>query len=380
MLIPAAAAAGQPRIRRGLTEAAPPPGPPEPAGPPWRTAGNELTRGGEVFKLKGINWNGVESDCRAVHGLWEHGLDHYLDVLVQHRFNAVRVPIPYEAMADPGISVKPECTTADRHYATVHDFLTSFLEKAWARRLFVLFDLHSVDGAITEAPWTPAVSEAQVVDAWGSFAQTYGAHPAVMGIEIRNEPHGAVSLPEFHRHCRAVIDRVGAAAPGFDGLFFVSGTTDSPVDGDRPPWGGTLEALPSRCEDDALCQLGMADRIVFCPHVYGPDVRGLETVAGEDDSTFERRFGFLREHPIFNGSAIVATEFGGHLRGSDGAYFDEWLAFMRRRHLPTNAFFWTFPPTSSDTGGLLGTDWATLDTVKLAFLHKLQPEPSRIGG
>ena len=312
------------RIRRGLQSHPPKPPPaPAPAVVPWRTADNAVTRGGEGFRLKGINWNGIESDCRIVHGLWEHGLDHYLDILEKHRFNAVRLPVPYEVMADPKLTVKPECTTADRPYESVHEFLTMFLDKAWKRRIFVLFDLHSVEGAITEYPWSPNVSEAQIVDAWGSFAQRYAAYPAVMGLEIRNEPHGAVTTSEFHRHCRAVIDRVLAVAPGFDGLFFVSGTTDSPVDGDKAPWGGSLEMLPRRCEEDALCQLGLEDRIVFCPHVYGPDVRSPETTAGEGPPTFERRFGFLRDHPIFNGSAIVVTEFGGHMRESDGVYFGE---------------------------------------------------------
>lgn len=84
-----------------------------------------------------------------------------------------------------------------------------------------------------------------------------------------------------------------------------------------------------------------------------------------------------------NGQRTTATTTATTEKNSErergGAYFEEWLAFMRRRNLPTNAFFWTFPPTSSDTGGLLGQDWATLDAVKLAFLQKLQPDPSQIG-
>jgi endoglucanase len=354
-------------LRRGLEKH------PPTAAARWRTAHNALYRGAEAFRLKGINWNGIESDCRVVHGLWEHPLGHYMDVLQEHRFNAVRLPISYEAMADASAPVKSGCTTADRPYASVHAFLTTFLDEALRRDMFVLFDLHSIEGAITEYPWTPTVTHDQVVDAWGRFAKAYATHPAVMGLEIKNEPHGAATTAEFHRHCEAVINRIRAEAPTYDALFFVSGTTDG-GERDKAPWGGSLETLPRHC--DSLCQLDMADRIVFCPHVYGPDVRGAGA-SGEGPAAFERRFGFLREHPVFNGSAIVPTEFGGFLQGADGAYFEEWLAFVRKRNYTTDAFFWTFPPTSHDTGGLLLDDWTTLDETKLAFLERLQPCPSR---
>ena len=55
----------------------------------------------------------------------------------------------------------------------------------------------------------------------------------------------------------------------YDGLYFIDGTATSGID--HPPWGGSFESIAARCEDDALCVLGMPERLVFAPHVYGPD-------------------------------------------------------------------------------------------------------------
>lgn len=340
----------------------------------WTTRNNQLYYKDDIFHLKGINWNGMESDCRMVHGMWANTLDHYLDLLKTHEFNALRIPLSFEIMEDLSLPVNDDCATADQPTykdMNVGQFLGTFLDKAQSRGMFVLFDMHTIGGQITEMPWTADVSEDRVIAAWTNFAQKFGHHPALMGLEIRNEPHGPCTTAEFHQHCAKVIVNIGKH---YHGPYYIDGTADS--SDDHPPWGGTFENIAKNCEDDALCMLGMPERIVFSPHVYGTDVRGPD-VSTENDATFERRFGFLRHHTFLNGSAVIITEFGGFFRGADYTYFEQWKEYMGRANLTSGAFFWTFPPSSGDTGGILKDDWQTVDKQKLDFLKTFQPTPSK---
>ena len=248
-------------------------------------------------------------------------------------------------MENLDMAIKKECATAEPEILdkTVRQYLGVFLDHLSARGISVLFDLHTIGGEIIEMPWTDNVSEDRVVAAWVNFTQAFGKHPAVMGIEMKNEPHSSCTTYDFHQHCARVITAIGNR---FEGLYFVSGTTQSSVD--KPPWGGTFEMISNDCDADPLCKLGIFDRIVFAPHVYGPDVRG-DDARMEGDEVFEKRFGFLKRHPFFHDSAIVVTEFGGHMLEEDGRYYDKWKTYMESVNLTTGAFFWTFPPSYEDT-------------------------------
>eukprot|EP00624_Nannochloropsis_granulata_P007100 evm.model.NODE_6271_length_19919_cov_71.801147.1 len=235
----------------------------------WNTRDNKLFYSDQVFQLKGINWNGFESDCNVVHGLWLSPLKHYLDILQEQQFNALRIPLSFEIMETLDQVVKRDCSTSEPEILAdmaVRQYLSVFLDHLNARGMSVLFDLHTIAGQITEFPWTDDVSEDRVVAAWVNFAEAFGKHPAVMGFEIKNEPHGSCSTDTFHHHCARVIRAIGER---FEGLYFIDGTTQSLED--KPPWGGSFEMISNDCDEDPLCQLGMLDRIVFAPHVYGPD-------------------------------------------------------------------------------------------------------------
>lgn len=339
----------------------------------WASRHHRLYYGSDVFELKGINWHGMESDCRVVHGLWENPLDFYMDILKGQKFNALRVPLSFEIMQNLQLEVNADCTRADPTVVpgtTTGHFIERLLDTAKSRGMFVLFDLHTVGGQITEMPWSADVSEEDVVTAWRNFAAAFGTHPAILGLEIKNEPHGPCSQPVFHRHAARVIQEIGKM---YDGLYFIDGTATSGID--HPPWGGSFESIAARCEDDALCVLGLPERLVFAPHVYGPDVRG-PTVREESDAAFERRYGFLTTHAFFNASAIIVTEFGGFMQDIDYHYFVKWKDYTGKKNLSTGAFFWTLPPNSADTGGILLDDYKTLNKQKLDFLDALQPLPS----
>ena len=66
----------------------------------WKTKQNKLVYNDQEFRLKGINWNGFESDCNVVHGLWLSPLHHYSDILHEQNFNALRIPFQFQRIRE----------------------------------------------------------------------------------------------------------------------------------------------------------------------------------------------------------------------------------------------------------------------------------------
>ena len=354
----------------------------------WTTAHHQLVYKNEKFSLKGINWNGMESDCYVPHGMWLNPLQDYLDILKTQDINALRIPLSYEVMANLELPIKNDCVTAEPMFnnlqLTAQEFLGLFLDTVWAAGFFVVFDLHTIGGVITEYPWTSAVSETQVIQAWTNFAKIFALHPAVMGLEIKNEVHGSCDLQTMLNHSAKVIQSIMTSTKQlYQGLFFVGGVAVPTLEDPNVNWGGTYSSsssLEGFVHPNALCSIGLPyERIVLCPHVYGESVRG-SVADTESWSTFETRFGFLTsEQNHWNTTAIVPTEYGGSMDAgsADLAYYERFAEYMDKKEINAGGFFWTFPETSADTGGLLvGTEWKYIDSAKAAFLARFQPEPT----
>ena len=98
---------------QGCVHRSPPPPPPPrpPPLPPWnavrhnggsttaaqqsplniQVVGSKLYANGQRLHLKGVNWFGSETGHKVPGGLDAHSIDHYLDFLRTHRFNALRL-------------------------------------------------------------------------------------------------------------------------------------------------------------------------------------------------------------------------------------------------------------------------------------------------
>lgn len=359
---------------------------PVPSNTTWRTQNRRILYRGQPVILRGINFHGVESECRVTHGLWKHPLSFYMDLLQNHKFNAVRVPLSYEVMSDLTQEIDAQCLSPaateeleSRYVRTVGEYLGVFMDMAWERGMVTLFDLHTINGTITEYPWTKTVHERDVLLAWANVAEHFSDHPGLLGFEVKNEPHGTMRMEEFDQHCARVIWQVRQqVGDRFQGLWFIGG-----VQVEDGPWGGTIGDIgrPTTLENithpSILCTMNVTDRIVFSPHVYGPDVRGPR-VASEGWDVMERRFGYLYNRSNhWNQSVILATEIGGFLGPDDLRYYERWRDYVQTYGMDQGSFWWTLPETSKDTGGLLiGPDWSEVDPVKMKFIESLHPNPT----
>ena len=353
---------------------------------PIRAVGRGLVREGQPFRIRGISFNGMETDCHAPMGLWSKPLSFFFDVLRDHKFNALRIPLPYEVLANPTLPVG-NCVGAEPRLhpgMPAIDVVTTILDLAHENGIVVLFDLHTIGGVITPLPWTDSVNEDMVVTAWVRFVEAVHEHPAFMGIEIKNEPHDAISLDRFFEHCAKVIGNIHREVPKYSGLFFISGVQNS------GPWGGSFDpgtmqnpqTIPSfqgithpnmLCVSDAY-----ADQIVLNPHVYGTSVRG-QGAASEGPADWERAYGFvtgLSNH--WNQATVVPTEWGGYLDASDTDYYTRWTEWhVHTKGFTAGGFWWTLGPFSTDTGGLLD-DQYNLIQKKMDMITRLTPDPTPI--
>lgn len=330
----------------------------------WSTKQSEIFYGDEPYHVKGINWFGAETDCRVPHGLWVHSLDYYLDLMRSYDFNSIRIPFSYENAQNMNSVVNEGCVAASPSLVgkTFREALHMIIGGAQYRNMTVLLDFHTIGGVITEFPFFPgAVTEDQFLEKWKLVLWEYGTYPNLMGIDLKNEPHGNIRWPLWGTFVKRAIAYLETEAPVYQGLFFVEGIQDPT---DDSVWGGSFSKLENA--------LGVVpnSRIVFSPHVYGVSVRG--DVALEDmDQQWNQWFAFLQKK---YSNALCIGEIGGWFEGDDETWHFRVLAYLKRLGIQ-NAFYWCLNPNSVDTGGILDFDWTSVNTEKIEFCKDLQPDP-----
>jgi hypothetical protein len=107
---------------------------------------------------------------------------------------------------------------------------------------------------------------------------------------VQNEPHGEATWghgslrTDFHAFAERAIKRLAASVPGYTGLWFVEGTEENDWTDKYPHWwGGNLDGVkkrPVRTGDAAIDR-----RVVLSPHIYGPEVRLLEALPQQPQTT-----------------------------------------------------------------------------------------------
>lgn len=318
-----------------------------------------------VLHLKGINYFGFETSCNIVHGLWKHNIDFYLDILHDNKFNFIRLPIAYESAINLETPINNHCVTEDKTFQdiTVKEGIHIIFEKMKDRHMFMLLDIHTLNNIITEKPYGYDYNNKYHTDfSEGiiNLIKEYNKHENLLGIDIKNEPHGDITFEEWESLVDLMIDKVETKVENFRGVYFVEGVQQPP----SSAWGGSFSTLP----DNSF--LINNEKIVFSPHVYGFSVRGdIALKEGTDD--WEHAFGYLS---MYN-NAIVIGEFGGRFDKLDKGYHYRLLDYLKYKKITSTAF-WCLNPNSGDTHGLLLDDWTMINYDKLLFLEKLQSNPT----
>lgn len=337
--------------------------------------GQILTDAGQRVTLRGANWFGFETETRVVHGLWARNWKQMLDQMQAAGLNALRIPICPGVLRGDAVNSIDYSRNGDLQGLDSLQVLDALVAELDRRGMYVLIDHHRPDcNAISELWYTPGYTEAQWLADLRFIAGRYKARPNFLGIDLKNEPHGAATwgtgntATDWNLAAERGAAAVLAVAP--NALVFVEGIGAQSQCGTTPGWwwGGNLE--PLACKPLAI----PANRLVLAPHVYGPDVsaQGYFDAANFPDNlpaVWDAHFGRFHRQ----GYAMAIGETGGKYgtgHPKDKPFQDKLFAWLKAQGL-TNVFYWSWNPNSGDTGGLLNDDWTTLRQDKLALLKTL---------
>ncbi|TFJ82472.1 hypothetical protein NSK_006216 [Nannochloropsis salina CCMP1776] len=284
--------------------------------------------------------------------------------------------------------------------------LAKFVDVAAEYNLLVMLDMHRLNasGGIDELWYNNDFPYTRVLAAWGKIMESLERKWNFFAIDIKNEPHGAATWgagnpsTDWNQAAQSIIKELFERFPQWRGLAFVEGVNNPTVksrilDPNERWWGGSLEGVW-----DAPIDLGYSEwtrRVVYSPHVYGPDVYDQlyfrsgnnsadkqnfwsEDISRNLSRIWDAHFGFAEK--VHDRQAVVVGEWGGWYGDGptklrDRAWGDTFGGYLLESCLSDN-FYWSLNPNSGDTGGILEDDWSTPVQPKLDLLKRIQPHPS----
>ena len=338
-------------------------------GSSWWVQDGRIHHADDEVVLHGINWFGLDASARALYGPTEsrRSIADFLSQLKSLGFNALRIPLAPESI-NPGFA--SESWVNHGQVDTGREHFDALLEEAERAGMYMLLDVHtcaSAVGHLKESPIDPRCTS-YGVDPWLADLETLAGlarehAPYVLGIDLFNEPYG-LSYDEWKAMAEQGGKRVLETNPQI--LVFVEGVGSKGYGGFTGVfWGENLSEAGSKPIDLP------ASRLVYSPHVYGPSISqqayfNVSDFPANMPDVWDEHFGFL-----FGGEhAVVPGEFGGVYTGEDKIWQDAFVDYLLANDA-RSFFYWCLNPNSGDTGGLLNSDWRTVNDQKHALLKRL---------
>jgi endoglucanase len=335
---------------------------------------------GNAVQLRGVNWFGLDTNVHTVHGLWARNWKDMITQMQGLGFNAVRLPFCPQTLNGTAPSSIDYGLNPDLQGLSALQVMDKVINEFSRRGMYVLLDHHTPDcNAISELWYTASYSEQQWLKDLSFVAKRYASVPGVIGLDLKNEPHGAATWgsgnagTDWNKAAERASAAVLKGAPKW--LIIVEGISDSANCSSSGGhfWGGNLEPL-------ACTALKIpANRLLLAPHVYGPDVFMQSYFSASNfpanmPAIWERHFGQFAQ----SGHALLLGEFGGKY-GQGNALDVKWhnalVDYLIGKGI-RSGFYWAWNSNSNDTGGILNDDWSSVRTDKVALLKKLWGDSS----
>ncbi|MCM2424606.1 cellulase family glycosylhydrolase [Streptomyces sp. RKAG337] len=354
----------------------------------WHTSGRQiLDAANQPVRIAGVNWFGFETANYVPHGLWSRDCKSMIDQMKSLGYNTIRLPYSddiFKGTVPNGINTSGGMN-ADLPGLTSLQVMDKIVNYAGTIGLKVILDRHRPDSSAQSALWyTAAVPESTWIGDLTALATRYRGNPAVIGIDLHNEPHDPAcwGCGDTSVDWRLAAERGGnavlAANPSL--LVFVEGIQT--YNGDSYWWGGNLQGAGQN-----PVRLNIANRLVYSAHDYATSVFAQTwfsdpTFPNNMAGIWNKNWGYLFQQ---NTAPVWLGEFGTTLQSSVD---QTWLRTLVQYLRPTaqyggDAFQWTFwswNPNSGDTGGILNDDWTTVNTAKDAYLSSIKAPSFGSGG
>jgi endoglucanase len=314
----------------------------------WHTRGNMiLDRQNRPVRIQAINWYGFETVRQAPGGLTEQDYRTILQIIRDNGFNTVRIPFSNKMVEQPkeptAISFRNEHgpINSDLSGLSSLQILDRIVEYAGQLGLKVILDNHrseAGDSAEANGLWyTGEYPEARWMADWMFLAQRYSSNSTVVGMDLRNEPHGAACWDcggerDWHLAAQRAGNAVLHVNPQL--VIFVEGIDVYGTD--AAWWGGNLEGVrrsPVRLETPG--------QLVYSAHSYGPNEYRQSwftptTTAASLEAVETRHWAFVALEGI---APVWLGEFGttnrtedivGTEPGSEGQWFQTMVSLLAK--------------------------------------------------
>ncbi len=339
--------------------------------------------------LKGANWFGAAGTRACMEDMNRVAPSAFISFLVQHQFNAVRIPLSVPYVLDPTRrAARGQC--GEYSGWRYMDMIVHITQRLAQAGIFVVFDMHTVvfpehnsplwcipgrrqTGCLLGDPARSARSQTASVQpllqAWTIMAQRFCSHRNVIMADLYNEPYGAhwgsqaygyPDSTDWATTAELVGNAVLNVCPRW--LIMVEGIANN----EQPPacynatggWNRTTDTGPGGwCwwGENVLgqlrrpIQLSVPDRLVLSPHAYGhgaqPYFKQPEFPANMPN-IWEALWGRL---PELTGVPVVVGEWGG-LWSTTAAWQLSMQDYLRSKNI--SSFYCAWPGLELWTYGL----------------------------
>lgn len=353
----------------------------------FSTRGNQIVDAeGDIVKIAGVNWFGLESSNEAPHGLWARGYKEMMDQMVELGFNTIRLPFSTDLLHGGTPSGIDFSKNPDLQGLTGLQIMDRIVDYAGQIGLRIILDHHRSDagaGTSGNGLWYDAAHpESQWISDWQMLAARYADDPTVIGADLHNEPYngtwGTGTATDWAAAAERAGNAIGSVNPNW--LIFVEGI--GTYDGQSYWWGGNLMGVRDR-----PVTLDVANKLVYSAHDYPNSIYAQPWFQSADfgdtlTQKFDQIWGYIYKEGI---APVYLGEFGTRMADAkDLVWLDKITAYLSG-DLDANGThdiaagqqgiswtWWSWNPNSGDTGGILQDDWTSVNTAKLAELQPIQ--------
>lgn len=339
------------------------------------TSGSQIMdASNQVVGLSGINWFGFETSSNAPHGLWARNWEDMLDQIKREGYNVIRLPFS-NAMLKMGVmpSGIDYQKNPDLNGLTALQVMDKIVLGANERGLKIILDNHrSTPGGGPESNglwYTSEYSENKWIADWKMLVIRYKHIPAVIGVDLRNEPYRACwGCGDPSRDWRLAAEKAGNAVLSVNPnvLIIVEGV--AVYNNQYTWWGANLMGAKEH-----PVRLNLPRRLVYSAHEYPETIypQPWFTDSNYPDnlpSIWDKYWGYLVRENI---APVLIGEFGTRYETEkDKQWLAEFQNYIQQNNLSWT--FWSLNPNSGDTGGLLMDDWISVHQSKQSVLKKIQ--------
>ncbi|KYR00846.1 putative cellulase [Tieghemostelium lacteum] len=349
----------------------------------WRSANGKLTGSGNELQLQGIAWFGLETTTYSPGGLQTTSVEALLDILVQTKFNVIRIPFSVDMILNnrfpTSINYALNPNLQGKNALDVIEYIT---QKAAERGILIVLEQHRFHPADYIPPlwYDSSYPETTIISSWITLVNRFKKYWNLWGLDIKNEPHdpatwGTGDLSTDWDKAFARISNSIANATAFNGVYLLEGIQGNPIcsSPENNWWGGNME--PLKCFP---VNLNQADRIVFAPHTFCSSVFdqpyfNAGNYPANMNQIWENQFGFLTSKYF----AVAIGEWGCKVNSTKNQnWLNSFVAYLNNKGIRNHLFF-ALNPDSADTDSPINADWKTINQNTINYIKLISPSPTK---